>query len=121
MKLRLLLLILAAKLKRAARHNRPFREFVRNKKARVLIRTAGGGEGRLFVFDEGKVSSSRGADGAADVAMVWADAETGYRVMSCGDEEASIAALTERKLVIEGDYKQFMWFSAAVAKMAAPA
>ncbi len=121
MKLRLLLLILAAKLRRAAGRNRSFREFIRNKKARIVIRTAAGGEGRLFVFDAGKVSSRRGTGAAADAAMVWTDAGTGYRVMSSGDEEATIAALTERKLVIEGDYKQFLWFSAAVAKMSAPA
>ncbi len=39
--------------------------------------------------------------------------------MTCKNEEASLAAMTEKKLVIDGNFKEFMWFSTALAKMMA--
>ena len=119
MKFRLLLLVLYGKLKMAARMNRAFRDYIRNKRLRVAIRTAGEDLGRVYVFDQGTISSIPGTREQTDVALVWCDADTGFRVMTCKNEEASLAAMTEKKLVIDGSFREFMWFSTALAKMMA--
>ena len=49
MKFSLLLLVLYQKLKKASKKNVALR-------AKILIKTAGGSRGRLFVFDKGKIA-----------------------------------------------------------------
>jgi hypothetical protein len=119
MKFKLLLLILSGKLKKAARKNQAFKEYIRNKKLKVAIRTAKDGQGRVYLFNQGNISSISGTGEKTDVAMVWCDADTAFKVMSNSNEEASLAAMTEKKLVIDGNFKEFMWFSTALAKMMA--
>ncbi len=119
MKFKLLLLILYGKLKWAAKKNKAFREYIQNKKLKVAIKTTKSDQGRVYVFNKGSISSSPGNREKSDVAMVWCDADTGFKVMTCKNDEASLAALTEKKLIIEGNFKEFMWFSAALSKMMA--
>ncbi len=117
MKFKLLLLILYGKLKWAAKKNKAFRDYIKNKKLKVAIKTAVGDQGRIYVFNSGKVSSIPGTREKSDVAMVWRNADTGFRIMTSNNEEASLAALTERSLSIDGNFKEFMWFSKALEKM----
>lgn len=119
MKFRLLLLILYGKMKWAAKRNKAFREYIKNKQLKVAIKTANNEQGRVYVFNRGSISSIPGNRETSDVAMVWCDADTGFKIMTCGNDEASLAALTEKKLIIEGNFKEFMWFAAALAKMMA--
>jgi predicted sulfurtransferase len=119
MKFKLLLLILSNKLKKAAKKNQAFKDFIRNKELKVGIRTPKNGQGRVYVFNQGIVSSVSGTGEKTDVAMVWCDADTAFKVMSNSNEEASLAAMTEKKLVIDGNFKEFMWFSTALSKMMA--
>jgi len=119
MKFKLLLLILSGKLKKAARKNPAFKDYIKNKDLKVAIRTADKDQGRVYVFNRGVISSIPGTREKTDMAMVWCDADTAFKVMSCGNDEASLAAMTEKKLVIEGNFKEFMWFSTALAKMMA--
>jgi hypothetical protein len=53
----------------------------------------------------------------ADAALIWCDGNTAFSVLSSGDDEAIIAALTEKKLQAEGNYKEFMWFLTALSKL----
>jgi hypothetical protein len=103
----------------AARMNRACRAYIRNQSLRGASRTAGEGRGRVYVVDQGTISSIPGTREETDVALVWCDAATGFRVMTCRNEEASLAAMTEKKLVIDGSVREFMWFSTALAKMMA--
>jgi hypothetical protein len=119
MKFKLLLLVLYGKLKWAAKKNQAFKKYIQNKKLKVAIKTADGDQGRLYVFSGGNISSVPGNRETCDVAMVWRNADTGFKVMTCGNDEASLAALTEKSLVIEGNFKEFMWFSTALSKMMA--
>lgn len=119
MKFKLVLLILYGKLKWAAKKNKAFRDFIKSKNLKVAIKTAAGDQGRVYVFNNGEVSSIPGTREKSDVAMVWSNADTGFKVMTCKNDEASLAALTEKKLVIDGNFKEFMWFSTALAKMMA--
>jgi hypothetical protein len=114
MKFSLLLFILHFKLTRAAKTNASFKKFIKDKCLKFGIKTVDGSRGRLFVFNKGAVSSRACNPEAPDSAMVWVDAHTGFQVMASGNDEAAVAALTERKLLVEGDFKEFMWFSRAL-------
>lgn len=114
MKLNLLLFILYAKLKMAAWKNARFISFIRDKDLQFVIKTVDGKSKRLFRFESGRITSPSGAPDAPDFAMVWSDADTAFKTMSSTNEEASVAALTEKKLQVEGNLREFMWFSRAV-------
>lgn len=114
MKFSLLLFVLRLKLFWAARNNASFKKFIKDKCLSFGIKTRDGSRGRLFVFNKGRISSSAGNPEKHDSAMVWFDANTGFQVMASGNEEAAVAALTEKKLMVEGDFKEFMWFSRAL-------
>ena len=62
MKLRLLLFILYQKLKKAAKKNAAYRSFLGNMQVKIMIKTADGKHGRLFIFDRGKLSTLTGGD-----------------------------------------------------------
>ena len=113
MKFTFLLFVLYFKLKRAAKKNPEFQEYIKKEKTRVLIKTADGKRGRLFIFDNGKFSSLAGDQKQFDVAMVWQDADTAFKIMASEDLNKSMDALFEGKLVFEGDDKQALWFTGA--------
>lgn len=114
MKLTILLWILTAKLKVAAKKNSRFISFISGKQLKFTVRTIDGKVNRQYTFSGGKISSRSGTPDESDFTMVWSDADTGFKTMSSTNEEASIAALTEKKLQVDGDLKEFMWFSRAV-------
>ncbi len=118
MKFKLLLFILSNKLRQAEKKNPVFKEFIKHKDVKVTMKTADGRMGRAFIIKNGSVKSSGNLAGA-DAAFVWVDGNTAFAVMSAGDDEAFIAAMTEKKLIAEGDFKEFIWFLSALGKMAA--
>jgi len=113
MKLTLLLFILYRKLKKASKKNSEFKEYIKNEKARILIKTADGKRARLYIFDKGEISSLKGDQKPFDVAMVWSDANTAFKTMSSQDLNKSMEALYEGKLHFEGDANQALWFTGA--------
>ena len=113
MKFTLLLFILYRKLKKASKKNPEFKEFIKNEKTKVLIKTADGKRARLYIFDNGEISSRRGDQKQFDVALVWSDADTAFKVMSSKDINKSMEALYEGKLRFEGDANQALWFTGA--------
>ncbi|MBN1533372.1 MAG: SCP2 sterol-binding domain-containing protein [Spirochaetes bacterium] len=114
MKFSLLLLIISRKLKKASRNNMKFNEYIKDKKTTVLIKTEDGKKARSFIFNNGRVTSSRGCQLKADVSLTWQDAATGFSVMSSGKEASTMEAIQEGKLKIEGDANQALWFSGAI-------
>ncbi|MDP3286427.1 MAG: hypothetical protein Q8M56_18500, partial [Desulfobacterales bacterium] len=82
MKFILLLFVLAQKLKSAVKSNTAYRKHLGIMQVRVLIKTTDGKRGRLFIFDKGAFSSVSGAHHQCDVALVWADAGTAFKVMT---------------------------------------
>ena len=81
MKFTFLLFILYLKLKKAAKKDPEFQEYIKKEKTKVLIKTADGKRGRMFIFDNGKFSSVPGGDQKQfDVAMIWKDA----KYLGCG-------------------------------------
>jgi len=114
-KFKLLLFILGQKLKKAARKNDSFRKFIKGKNIRIIMKTAAG-QGKTFIIQDGSISTSKDL-ARADAALIWCDGNTAFNVLSSGDDEAIIAALTEKKLQSEGNYKDFMWFLTALSKL----
>jgi hypothetical protein len=114
MKLSFLLFVLYLKLKRAAKTNKLFQNYIGTIQLRFLIKTADGKWGRLFVFDKGKVSSHNGANHKNDAALVWADPNTAFKVMISGSDEASFLAAANGKLKVEGMAYYVQWFNDAV-------
>lgn len=111
MKFKLLLFILLKKMQWAAKKNQAFKKFIKDKKLSVCIKTRDNKKGREFIFDDGKIKSRSGVSMDSAMSMVWCDADTGFKTMSSPNEEAPVAALTEQKLVIQGSFKEFAWFS----------
>ena len=114
MKFQLLLFILSRKMMRAAARNARFKKFISARRLKFTIKTSQGKNGRQFIFDNGLISSTTDISRDFDAAMVWCDEAEAFKVMTCGNDEASIAALTEKKLLVEGNFKDFMWFSRAL-------
>jgi hypothetical protein len=115
MKFSLLLLILYQKLKKASKKNIAFRNFISTMKTRILIKTADGNRGRLFIFDKGSISSLRGGNHQDfEVALIWSDAGTAFKVMASGSDEESFKAAAQGKLKVEGTAYYAQWFTQAV-------
>jgi predicted heme/steroid binding protein len=118
MKFKLLLFILGHKLKKAAKKTQAFKSFIKDKNVKILMKTASGKQGRAYIVRNGIVTSS-GDFSNADAAFVWSDGDTAFQVMSSGNDEAFVAAMTEKKLTSEGNYKEFIWFLTALGKLPA--
>jgi hypothetical protein len=114
MKFSLLLFVLSQILKIASFTNAKFKRYISKAGAKVLIKTADGQYGRLFIFDKGKFSSLAGDQTNFDVALVWRDAGTGFSAMTSKDPAASFNAAAEGKLRIEGMGVYAQWFEGAI-------
>lgn len=117
MKFSLLLFILFRKLKKASRKKESFIHYIRNKNARILIGTADGKRSRMFVFSNGTVSSPKNEKGGYDVAMLWADADSGFKAMISDNDADTMVAWKAGKLRVEGNANMLMWFTGAVKTM----
>jgi hypothetical protein len=115
MRFSMLLFVLYQKLKRATRKNATFRSHINTMNAKILIKTEDGKRGRLFVFQRGRLSSVRGGTHSDfDVALVWSDAKTAFRVMASRSDEDSFRAAAEGKLRVEGMAVYAQWFTEGV-------
>lgn len=114
MKLSFLLFVLYLKLARAAKTNKVFQKYIGIVQLKILIKTADGKWGRLFIFDKGKVMSKSGANHQADASLVWSDPGTAFKVMISGSDEATFMAAANGKLKVEGMAYFIQWFNDAV-------
>lgn len=115
MKFKLLLFLLSLKLKAAAKKSTAYRKHLGLMQLKVLIKTADGKIGRLFVFDRGLFSSVTGANHPCDVALVWNDAKTAFRVMTSKNGDAdTFRAAADGKMRVEGMVPYLQWFTDGV-------
>ena len=114
MKLSFLLFVLHLKLARAAKKNKKFQKYIGIVQMRILIKTADGKRGRLFIFDRGKVTSKKGANHQADASLVWSDPNSAFKVMIADSDEATFLAAANGKLKVEGMAYFIQWFNDAV-------
>ena len=113
MRFSVLLFILGKILKVASITSRPFKHFIRNTDARILIKTADNSRARLFVFNKGKVSSRAGNHDVFDVALVFKDAAVGFAVLTSRKKDASFNAAAEGELQVVGLSLLAQWFEDA--------
>lgn len=112
MKFRLLLFILALKMKAATKRNAAYRRHLGIMQIKVRVNTADGKLGRLFTFDKGAFSSVSGAHHQCDVALVWADAGAAFGVMTSKTGDAdTFRAAAEGKVRVEGMVPYLQWFT----------
>ncbi len=109
-----LLFVLFLKLWLATRTNPAFQGYIGTIRLRILIKTADGKRGRLFIFDRGKVSSVSGANHACDAALVWSDVPTALKVMISGSDKATFKAAAKGKIKVEGMAYYIQWFNDGV-------
>ncbi|ABW67129.1 hypothetical protein [Desulfosudis oleivorans] len=114
MRLSILLFFIYQVLWIASRVNTRFKAFIRKAKVRLMIKTADGRHARLFVFDQGRVSTATGPDHDFDAALVWQDPGTAVSVMLKRSQEAVFYAAAEGKLKVEGMSVYALWFDEAV-------
>ncbi len=105
-------------MKKAARKNAAFRKIIKGKDISIAMKTAEG-TGKAFIIKDGKVRTTAENLNKADAALVWCDGGTAFKVMASGDDEAIIAAITEKKLLSEGNYREFIWFLTALGTLSA--
>ena len=75
-----------------------------------MIKTADGKRARLFVFDNGKVYSRTGNTKEYDVALIWKNANIGYKGMLNKEKDASFNAAANGDLKIDGMSVYAQWF-----------
>ncbi len=110
MRFSLLLFALGQVLKIAAVTSKPFKHYIRNTNARVLIKTADNKRSRLFVFNKGNVSTLAGNHDDYSVALIFSDAATGFAVLTSKKKDASFNAAAEGKLKVVGMSFFAQWF-----------
>ncbi len=110
MRFSLLLLGLLQALKVSVIINKSFKKHIRNTHVRILFKTRDNSQGRLIVFDRGKIKSRSGADHAFDVALVFKDGPTGFKVLSSQKNDAVFNAAASGDMHLEGMSAWAIWF-----------
>jgi len=110
-----LLFILSQILKWASRFKPAYRSYIGSiHQIKIMIKTADGKWGRIFIFDQGTVSSKGGAHHPYDVAIVWSDASTGFKVMASQSDAEQFKAAAEGKMKLDGMAFFAQWFNEGV-------
>ncbi len=115
MRFTLLLFALSKILIRASKKNIAYRNYIGSiHQLKILIKTADGKFGRLFIFDQGKVLTKGGAHHSYDAAIIWADAATGFKVMASKSDAEQFRAAAEGKMKLDGNAFFAQWFNDGV-------
>lgn len=115
MRFSVLLFFLYQILKWAAKMKPAYRSYIGSiRNVKIMIKTADGKHGRLFIFDRGTVSSKSGADHPYDAAIVWSDAETGFKVMASKSDAEQFKAAAAGNMKLDGMAFFAQWFNDGV-------
>jgi hypothetical protein len=117
MRLKLLLFGLYWLLWFSSKTNASFKKFIRKAKVRIMIRTEDGQYARLFVFDQGKITTATDPRLPFDAALTWKDPKTAFSVMLKQNMAAVFYAAADGKLKIEGMPVFAQWFDAAIGHL----
>lgn len=115
MRFSILLFMLYQILKWASKRKLAYRNYVGSiHQVNIMIKTANGKRGRVFIFDRGTVRSRGGANHPYDAAIVWSDAKTGFRVMASRSDEEQFKAAAAGKMKLDGMAFFAQWFNDGV-------
>jgi hypothetical protein len=107
-----LLFILYQILRWASKRNKAFRSYIGTiHEVKIMIKTADGKRGRVFIFDQGRVRSKSGARHPYNAAIVWSDAKTGFKVMSSQSDEEQFRAAAAGTMKLDGMAFFAQWFN----------
>jgi hypothetical protein len=110
-----LLFILSLVLRLASKTNKAFRNYISSiHDVRIMIKTADGKRGRVFIFNQGTVRSRGGARHPYNAAIVWSDAKTGFKVMASQSNEEQFKAAAAGKMKLDGMAFFAQWFNDGV-------
>ncbi len=109
LKFKFFLWAFAQMLKKAAKKNPAFVEYIDGKDLIFQIQTASGA-GRHFIVKNNQVSSKSGLADSPTFSLSFKDAPTALNVFTSKDKTAFMAAIQNKELVIGGDFKEVMWF-----------
>ncbi|MBN1534177.1 MAG: hypothetical protein JXA20_16010 [Spirochaetes bacterium] len=110
MKFRLLLFILAVKLRATAALSAGFRKRLRGKDMVLVIRTGREDQARTYHIAGGRVRSAAGRDPSAATELVWCDPDTAVRTMLSKDELDGFSAIGRGQLRILGNFENALRF-----------
>ncbi len=115
MRFSILLFLLFRILKRASKKKPAYRNYIGSiHEVKIMIKTADGKRGRVFIFDRGTVRSRGGAGHPYDAAIVWSDAKTGFRVMASQSDEEQFNAAAAGRMKLDGMAFFAQWFNDGV-------
>jgi hypothetical protein len=115
MRFSILLFFLHKILKWASKHRPAYRNYIGSiHQVKIMIKTADGKRGRLFIFDRGEVRTRSGTRHPYDAAIVWADAKTGFRVMASKSDEEQFKAAADGLMKLDGMAFFAQWFNDGV-------
>ncbi len=117
MKFSFLLYMLNRKLKGAAKKSAEFRNRLAEKNFTLQIRTEDSKRARFFTFNNGEVESKGSTIDNAQISLIWSDADTGFKTMTAKDGNASMKALQDGKLKLDGDAQLALWFTETIKQM----
>lgn len=110
MKFSILLFALAGIIKLSLKTNKSIRELIRYKDNTYVIMTKDGKRGIRFIISNGTFVTDRVLTDY-DLAMVWKDAETGFRVLTSGDPVGMQRAIANWDLELYGNKSLSVWFT----------
>jgi 3-hydroxyisobutyrate dehydrogenase-like beta-hydroxyacid dehydrogenase len=110
MRFKLILFILARLMKRASLKNDMFKKIAADKKVTGEIRSKDGSVTRYFTLNQGVFESRPLKHIAPDFSIIFSDRRYGYSVLTSKDKQAFINGILEKKITIEGDFTQVIWF-----------
>jgi hypothetical protein len=110
MKFAVLLRIISGTMKLAMKTNKNVRELTRYKKLKCVMKTRDNKTGVRFLIDRGTLATDRELEDY-DIAMVWKDGDTAFRVLTSGDLVGMQRAIANWDLEIQGDKSLHTWFS----------
>lgn len=107
---KIVLLVLAKLLQRAAKSNPDCVSHVKGKDLIFQIRTVQG-VGRYFMVKNGEIKSTSGLAKNPKFTLTFRDGKSGFSVLSAKNgKEAFLSALGRKDLVVSGDFIEIMWF-----------
>ena len=109
MKFSLLLLILHLAIGRAAKCNKSLKRMIKTRNYAYVIITKDGKIGRRFIFRNGEYSSDKVLTDY-DMAMVFENADIGFKTLALGGDTGMQEAINNWNLKIRGDDYHVIWF-----------
>jgi len=95
----------------AGSDNTDVQALLTDKKVTIEFISEESGVARSYSFDNGKFSQQSGETENADLTVKFKDSMTGVKLLTQGSLPAFMTAVQDKKLSIDGDYSQLMWFN----------